>query len=216
VYFLRVSANSCMAEGGITKVSPVATNVSAGPDVAYSGSSYGAYGVTWWYQDASTLKTYLMFSRVDQNSAKVAGSDLTITEITGGADSPHARVDWNTSNNQYGISFLQGDVKIAFARVSSSGAMVGSPIVYANDSQSVNSSGDTSIAAAGTTWGLAWTESSNFGHFMRIDNTGTKASPVLAIGGYAPSLASNGSDFLYIYFGPSSPYTVLSSHVTCP
>jgi len=210
VYFVRYSPNTCTVLGSITKVSPVSTNVSGGPDVVYASSEYG---VAWYYQDSSTLKIYLMFSRVDQNSAKVPGSDITITEFIGGGGSPNPRIDWSATNSQYGIAFVQGDIKIAFARVNSSGTQVGSPIVYSSDSVTLNSG--PNIVAGSSRWGLTWTENSGAGRFMRIDNTGVKVSPVMPMGGYGPYVGWDGTAFLYVY-PPGTGTDLYTARITCP
>lgn len=193
MYVRTFLADTCIADGSATQVS---SSWGGDPAIASNGTEYG---IAWDYWNASTSATYLMFSRITAATAKV-GSDTVVAQFLGGGGAPHPRIAWSPGRSEYGISSKQGysgggGDRVAFSRINSSGGLLGSQVVYGNESQATY---DPLIVSAGQMWGLGWRENASGNRFMRIDGVGSNPV-VLSIGGYSPYVAWDGTGFLYAY-----------------
>jgi hypothetical protein len=127
------------------------------------------------------------------------GSDLRVTSDAGWSNSPS--LSWTGS--EFGVSWedeLDGNLEIYFARVSASGAKIGSDLRVTSD---MNSSVNPSLSWTGSEFGVSWmdTRDGNWEiYFARLSVAGAKISTDLRItsepsySGY-PSLSWTGSEF---------------------
>lgn len=155
IYFARVSAAG-------TKVGPDvrvtnATGDSSFPDLAWSGSEFGAI-----WNDTRDANLEIYFARISAAGAMV-GSDVRVTNATGDSDFPS--IAWTGS--EYGVVWVDGrdgTDRTYFVRLSPTGTKVGSdwPIM-AHDSVM------PSLVWNGSLFGVSW-EDNRLGSYQIFFN----------------------------------------------
>jgi len=142
------------------------------------------------------------YGTVDEGCFQKIGNDVRITNDVSYSYMPS--LAWTGS--EYGVSWVDDrdnpniSEEIYFARISASGAKIGSDVRITNDA---NLSRDPSLAWTGSEYGVSWVDDrdGNFQiYFARISTDGTKIGADIRItndanGSSGPSLAWTGSEY---------------------
>ncbi|OGP60669.1 MAG: hypothetical protein A2V67_10620 [Deltaproteobacteria bacterium RBG_13_61_14] len=191
IYFARVSSSGAKLGSDLRVTS--AAGYSQWPSLSWTGSEFG---VSW--QDYRDWNYEIYFARISSAGAKI-GSDLRVTDDA--HDSEYPSLSWTGS--EFGVSWndrRDGNAEIYFARISSTGAKLGSDLRMTSDA---NYSRYPSLSWTGSEFGMSWhdTRDGNYEiYFARVSSSGAKLGSDLRVtsaasGSYEPSLAWTGSEF---------------------
>jgi len=161
--------------------------------LSWTGSEFG---VSW--QDRRDGNYEIYFARISSSGAKL-GSDLRVTNDTSNSVIPS--LSWTGS--EFGVSwqdYRDGNYEIYFARISSSGAKLGSDLRVTNDARY---SCYPSLSWTGSEFGVSWEDDRDLNweiYFARISSSGAKLGSDLRVTNDAsssmhPSLSWTGSEF---------------------
>lgn len=182
---------TCDAAANVT--GSVGVQSGAAPSIAWDGT---AYGVAW--TSFATGDWEVHFSRIAADGTLL----VPATRITAsGGDSAGPSLCWTGS--EFGLAWSDarsGDYEVWFNRLSRAGVASG---VDQRITSIAGATGYTTLAWAGSSYGLAWQEFTGGDwdvYFTRLSSTGAKligdvAVTTDAIGNELPALAWNGSDF---------------------
>ena len=191
IYFARVSAAGAKLGSDLRVTNDASYSVF--PTLSWTGSEFG---VSW--DDYRDGNEEIYFARVSSAGAKI-GSDLRVTSAAG--SSIYSSLTWTGS--EFGVIWYDGRNaywEIYFARVSSSGAKLGSDLRVTSNAYYFT---DHSLSWAGSEFGVSWSDNrdGNFEiYFARLSSTGTKLGSDLRVTNAAndrgyTSLSWTGSEF---------------------
>jgi len=170
-----------------------APNNSLSSSLSWTGSEFG---VSW--HDSRDGNSEIYFARISSAGSKL-GSDLRVTSDA--SYSLYPSLSW--TGFEFGVSwrdYRDGNWEIYIARVSSSGAKLGSDLRVTSDA---HWSEYPSLAWTGSEFGMSWDDDRDGNYeiyFVRVSSSGAKIGPDLRVTGNAswsdyPSLAWTGSEF---------------------
>jgi hypothetical protein len=175
------------------------SNHSYDPSLVWTGSEYG---VSWYDDRDGNYEIY--FVRLDSLGNKIS-TDVRVTNAP--ADSDIQSMVW--TGNEFGIAWTDhrdANYEIYFARLDSSGSMIGSNVRLTSNSAS---SEFPSLVWTGSEYGVSWKEDrdgNNEIYFARIDSSGTKVDPPGDVRvtsnvftSYSPSLSWSGDEYGVIW-----------------